>query len=45
MDQTKAMKLALVEAARAVEHDDVPIGAAIEWTQECRLPRLRAPLE
>ena len=29
MDQTKAMKLALVEAARAVEHDDVPIGAVL----------------
>ena len=29
MDQTEAMKLALVEAARAVEHDDVPIGAVL----------------
>ena len=29
MDQTKAMELALVEAARAIEHDDVPIGAVL----------------
>ena len=29
MDQTEAMKLALAEAARAVEHDDVPIGAVL----------------
>ena len=29
MDQTEAMKLALVEAARAIEHGDVPIGAVL----------------
>ena len=29
MDQTEAMKLALIEAARAIEHDDVPIGAVL----------------
>ena len=29
MDQTKAMELALIEAARAIEHDDVPIGAVL----------------
>ena len=29
MDQTEAMELALAEAARAIEHDDVPIGAVL----------------
>ena len=29
MDQTEAMELALIEAARAIEHDDVPIGAVL----------------
>jgi len=29
VDQTEAMELALAEAARAIEHDDVPIGAVL----------------
>ncbi len=29
MDQTEAMELALAEAARAIEHGDVPIGAVL----------------
>ena len=29
MDQTRAMEMALAEAVRAIEHDDVPIGAVL----------------
>ena len=29
MDQAKAMEMALAEAVRAIEHDDVPIGAVL----------------
>ena len=29
MDQTEAMGMALAEAAKAIEHDDVPIGAVL----------------
>ena len=29
MDQSEAMELALAEAVRAIEHDDVPIGAVL----------------
>ena len=29
MDQTKAMELALAEAVRAIEHNDVPVGAVL----------------
>jgi tRNA(adenine34) deaminase len=29
VDQTRAMEMALAEAVRAIEHDDVPIGAVL----------------
>ena len=29
MDQTEAMGMALAEAAKAIEHDDVPVGAVL----------------